>query len=107
MSENEDFQLVCCAICGFFLAFSDNPDNNILCFQCLAVAILATVRICCGIHTEIRLRRYEISAVGYATVCCPCGFLLTCFDISMARQLPILQNCHSCAQQESRYMKCV
>jgi hypothetical protein len=50
-----------CAICGFFLAFSDNSEHSILCFQCLAVAALlrsnttkdealATARICRGIR---------------------------------------------------------
>ena len=45
-----------CAICGFFLAFSDNPDHNILCFQCLAVAALATARIGWGIETRHEIR---------------------------------------------------
>jgi len=46
-----------CVICGFFLAFSDNSEHSILCFLCLAVAALATVRIGRAIETrhEIRL----------------------------------------------------
>jgi len=50
-----------CVICGFFLAFSDNSEHSILCFLCLAVAALATVRIGRAIETrhEIRLTRYN------------------------------------------------
>lgn len=56
------------AICGFFLAFSDNSEHSILCFQCLAVAALlrsnttkdealATARICRRIETRYDIRK--------------------------------------------------
>ncbi len=38
------------------LVFSDNPDHNIFRFLCLAVAALATVRICRGIETRCEIR---------------------------------------------------
>jgi hypothetical protein len=61
-----------CAICGFFLAFSDNSEHSILCFPCLAVAALlrsnttknealATARIGRGIQMQYDIRNTKLS----------------------------------------------